>query len=153
MLHDIKDETFFKPPKSQGWCKNEYCHSLFMIILENYLFSLMVEQKCLILSIICVVFEVSSFLSWLVPALGQDDWKRQTAIAEFCASAFSLVSINPEPLSWRLKNTVKQSVLWKGNCSVIYLFWGVGMTKQFRILVMQIFTFFIEAFTGGKLNS
>lgn len=68
MLHDIKDETFFKPPKSQGWCKNEYCHSLFMIILENYLISLMVEQKCLILSIICVVFEVSSFLSWLVPS-------------------------------------------------------------------------------------
>lgn len=27
------------------------------------------------------------------------------------------------------------------------------MTKQFRILVMQIFTFLIEAFTGGKLNS
>lgn len=29
MLHDIKDETFFKPPKSQGWCKNEYCQSFY----------------------------------------------------------------------------------------------------------------------------
>ena len=29
MLHDIKDETFFEPPKSQGWCKNEYCQSFY----------------------------------------------------------------------------------------------------------------------------